>query len=275
VEAFGTVSIPVEDIALLRKAPGPLGGRTVPPSLLKHADHQTLLALAAVLRAIDGHGWHDRDLTDWGMIAAPRFLGRLMVASAMERFKVRGVPGMSPLIIPTLSLHAVAGSLSLALKIHGFNYGVGGGHGHLTEALLAGLAARGDDSVPGVWVVVSQFSPEPVPDASGRSTNASLGHAVALALTADASAAAQTRLNLRMLPSSALAPGTRDGSIEDRDVVGNDPPSGLVALASFLDAAPRSVRPRRWYCPIPGGGTLALDDDPARAVASDRAVRAG
>src|SRR5205823_2480660 len=85
-------------------------------------------------------GWHDRSFAEWGLIAAPRFLGRIIAAGAMARFKTQGVPGMSPLIIPTLSLHAVAGSLSLALQTHGFNYGVGGGHGHLAEALLTGLA---------------------------------------------------------------------------------------------------------------------------------------
>lgn len=275
VEAYGVVKVAAEEIAALRKAPGPLGGRTIPPSLLKHADHQTVLALAAVLRAVDDAGWQDRSFADWGLIAAPRFLGRILVAAAMERFKGRGVPGMSPLIIPTLSLHAVAGSLSLALKIHGFNYGVGGGHGHLGEALLTGLAARDDNGVPGVWVVATQFSPEPVPDVSGHATNASFGYGVALALSSSPTAAARSRLNLRVVPTSALEAEAGD---DDRDVAGNDPPSGLVALGGFLNRSPVSHRPRRWYCPLPGGGAVALDDDPARGAAaggSTRVVKAG
>lgn len=274
VEAYGAVKVSVEDVAALRKAPGPLGGRTIPPSLLKHADHQTVLGLAALLRAVDDFGWHGRSFEDWGLIAAPRFLGRILVAAAMDRFKNRGVSGMSPLIIPTLSLHAVAGSLSLALKTHGFNYGVGGGHGHLVEALLTGLAARDENNVPGVWIVATQFSPEPIPDLSGHSTNASFGYAVALALTSE-EAAARSRLNLRVVPTSARETGTGD---DDRDVAGNDPPSGLVALSSFLDRSASSLRPRHWYCPLPGGGALALDDDPARAskpVAARRGVKAG
>src|SRR5436309_1496404 len=44
VEAYGVVTVAFEAIAGLRKAPGPLGGRPIPPSLLKHADHQTVLA---------------------------------------------------------------------------------------------------------------------------------------------------------------------------------------------------------------------------------------
>lgn len=270
VEAYGVVKVPVAEIAGLRKAPGPLGGRKAPPSLLKHADHQTVLGLSAVLRAVHDFGWADRSFGEWGLIAAPRFLGRIIAAGAMERFKKQGAPGMSPLIIPTLSLHAVAGSLSLALKTHGFNYGVGGGHGHLAEALLAGLAARDDNGVPGVWVVVTQFSPEPVPDVSGNSTNPSIGYGVALAISS--SAAARSRLTLRVAPTAAAVGGPDDD--RDRDVAGFEPPSGLVALAEFLLAAPSGPRVRRWYCPLPGGGAVLLDDDPARAAGAGEAPSA-
>jgi len=263
VEAFGVARVPVGEIAALRKSPGPLGaGRKIPPSLMKHADHQTVLGLAALLRAVHDSGWSDRSFADWGLIAAPRFLGRIVAAGAMDKFKKVGVPGMSPLIIPTLSLHAVAGSLSLALKAHGFNYGVGGGHGHLAEALLTGLAARDDNGVPGVWVVATQFSPEPVPDTAGNSTNASFGYGVALAITA--ATAANARLNLRVVPTAAVHEGG-----DNRDVSGSEPASGLVALAEFLSGPPALSRPRRWYCPLPGGGAVELDDDPARAASTD------
>ncbi len=258
VEAYGVVKVAVEEIAALRKAPGPLGGRTIPPSLLKHADHQTVLGLAAVLRAIDDFGWHDRSFEDWGLIASPRFLGRIIVTAAMERFQERGVSSMSPLIIPTLSLHAVAGSLSLALKTHGFNYGVGGGHGHLGEAIVTGLAARDDNGVPGVWVVATQFSPEPILTRSAQVLNPAFGHGLALALTT--TPPARARWNLRVVPtSSSLDPG------DERDVSGIDPPSGQVALAEFLTAPLATSRPRRWYAPLPGGGAIELEDDAARA----------
>jgi hypothetical protein len=260
VEAFGVVSVPVEEVAALRRAPGPPGGPRIHPALMKHADHQTVLALAALLKAVHDSGWQGRSFAEWGLIAAPRFLGRIVASAAIDKFKTQGVPGMSPLIIPTLSMHAVAGSLSLALGTHGFNYGVGGSHGHLAEALLAGLTARGDDGVPGVWVVATQFSPEPVPDTMGRSLNPSLGYAVALALSASA-APARSRLNLRAVPEAG-------GTGEDaRDVEGIDPPSGLVALANFLAGPPAVPRPRCWSCPLPGGGAVELDDDPARAMA--------
>ena len=163
VEAYGVARTPIEEIAALRKSLVALNGRRLPPSLLKHADHQTVLGIAAVSKATTDFGWHDRSFDEWGVVAAPRFLGRLNSAAAIQRYRQSGVTGISPLIVATLPLHAVAGSLSLALQAHGLNYGVGGGHGHLAEALLAGLAARDDNGVAGVWVVATQFSPEPVP----------------------------------------------------------------------------------------------------------------
>lgn len=279
VEAWSVVRLPVEEVLSLRKGPGPARapGARIAPSLLKHADHQTLLALAAVLRAAERAGWsaEGRSYADWGLIAAPRFLGRIIAAGAMDRFTRAGVPGVSPLIIPTLSLHAVAGSLSLAMGSHGFNYGVGGGPGHLAEALMAGLAARDDQGVPGVWVVATGFDPEPVPDVSGHSLTPSTGHAVALALTA-ATDPSRARLNLRLVPTAPSDPAPRRAvSIDD---TGGEPLEGLAALADFLEpAAPGPVaRPRRWYLPLPGGGAVELDDDPARAAGlADGAARAG
>ena len=262
VEAYGVVRVPVGEIAALRKAPGPSIGTKVPPSLMKHADHQTVLALAAVLTAAHDFGWSDRSFADWGVIAAPRFLGRIGAASAMHKFSEAGASTVSPLIIPTMSLHAVAGSLSLAIQARGFNYGVGGGPGHLAEALLAGLAARDDGGVPGLWVVATGFDPEPIPDLSGQSLTPSTGYAVALALTpADPSS---VRLNLRLVtPSPAVEALPTPAS----DANGGEPLTGLIALADFLTGRPSSPRSKRsWSCPIDGGVAVALDDDPSRGA---------
>jgi hypothetical protein len=273
VAAYGVVRVPVEEVLGLRKRPGPSLGAKIPLSLLKHADHQTLLALAAVLRAADQAGWREGSFAEWGVIAAPRFLGRIIAAGAIHRFSQTGALGVSPLLSPTLTLHAVAGALSLAIKAHGFNYGVGGGPGHLAEALLTGLAARDDNGVPGVWVVATGFDPEPVPDVAGNSVTPSTGYAVALALT-PAAEPARSRLHLRLVPTSpAEVPGA-----PERDAALGVPLTGLVALAGFLepDRAVANPRPRRWYLPLPGGGAIELDDDPARAVALfERPARAG
>jgi hypothetical protein len=262
VESFGVVKVPVADIGALRKSPAPPSGRRLPPSLLKHADHQSVLAVSALFKAVHESGWQDRSFEKWGIIAAPRFPGRIISAAAMHKFKTQGVPGMSPLIIPTLSLHAMAASLSLALGTHGFNYGVGGGHGHLAEALLAGLAAADDCGVEGVWVVATQFSPEPVPDTAGNSLNLSFGYGVALALKRVG--AGQPPIQLRVVPTASAPAHSGDARVID----GEEPPGGLVALAELLTASETAPRVRRWYSPLPGGGALVIDADASRPTAA-------
>ena len=256
VEAFGVMRLPLDEIALLRKNPGPSLGSKIPVSMLKHADHQTVLGLAAILKAANDFGWQEHAFADWGVIAAPRFLGRIPAAAVIDRFQTLGVSGMSPIIIPTLSLHAPAGSLSLAIKSHGFNYGVGGGPGHLTEALLAGLAARDDGDVPGVWVVATGFDPEPIPDVAGKSIVPTFGYAVALALVSKSTGT--TRLHLRMVPTAA---------VDSASQATTEPPS-LVELAAFLSDSDPGLRTRRWFGAIPGGGAFEIEDDPARGIAA-------
>ena len=246
VAAWGVMRAPLDEVPALRKVPGPLVGSRLPPSLLKHADEHTVLGLGAVLRAIHDGGWRDRDLSGWGVIAAPRFPGRVSLAGSLEKFVRRGAASVSPLIIPNLSLHAMAGSISLALKMRGFNFGVGGGHDHLAEALMTGLAARGDGGVPGVWVVASEWDPEPVPDGLGGSHCSTVGTAVALALVAEEAGIA--RLGLRLIsagPISGEAPAS----------------SRLAELADFLlsrSSPTGSTRP--WRCPLRGCGTVELED---------------
>lgn len=252
VEATGVVRVPFGEIAGLRKSLVGSAARPVPPSLVKHADHQSVVAIAAVLRAVESHGWHDRSFAEWTVIAAPRFLGRVSVTGAAERFKRIGVPGMSPLIIPTLSLHAVSASVSLVLESRGFNFGVGGGPGHLVEGLLASLGTSDSPSPGGVWLVITGFDPEPIPDVLGReSTIPTAAYGVALGLTpAEASTARHT---LRIVPTSAVSEA---------------PSPDLVALADFLAAPLNSATTRKWFCPIPGGGAIELVDHRAH-VAGD------
>ncbi|MFO0908839.1 MAG: hypothetical protein U0794_10855 [Isosphaeraceae bacterium] len=266
VESFGVVRVPVDELNGLRKSPGPPLARKIAPSLLKHADSQTLLGLSAVLDAIARAGWGDRSFEDWGVVAAPRFLGRFVLAAAIERFQQMGPLSVSPLLTATLSLHAVAGSLSLALKAHGLHYGVGGGCGHVAEGLMAALAAGQERGVAGVWLVATGFSPEPIPDTAGQSTTDSTGYAVALALNPHATASA-ARLNLRIVPAAPLERGGSDPV--ERDSNGCLAMSDLVGLAEFL-APVRAVTPapsarqRGWYLPLSSGGALALEDDAAR-----------
>src|SRR5205085_11137593 len=110
------------------------------------------------------------------------FIGRVALAAAMHRFAAEGAWGISPHLIPHRSLHALSGTVSQGLKIHGPNFGVGGGPRAAAEGLLAAAALLGSRPLPGVWLVLTGWQPEPVPDAHGHTATPSVCGAVALAL---------------------------------------------------------------------------------------------
>jgi hypothetical protein len=159
----------------------------LPASFLKHADEQTVVGLAAVYQAIhDAYLCPDGDIAlfhSWGALAAPRFLGRPTLVSALHRFAAEGAWGVSPHLIPHRSLHAISGTVSQALKIQGPNFGVGGGPSAAAEVLLAAAAMIECQGVPGVWVVLTGYDPECAPDAAGRLPAGTACVGLALALT--------------------------------------------------------------------------------------------
>jgi hypothetical protein len=185
--AWAGVRVPVEALAELRKQPGPSAGLALPAGLLKHADEQTVAAVAAVFHAV-----HDYNLwpagaanpfTGWAVLAAPRFLGRQNMTSALPRFREEGAWGVSPHLIPHRSLHSPSGTLSQALQIHGPNHGVGGGPGSEAEGLLAAVAQLLDRRVRGVWVAFSRIDPDHAPEnGSGIPVPGSFACGLALAL---------------------------------------------------------------------------------------------
>jgi hypothetical protein len=182
VVASGSAQVTLETLPALRQRPGP--GATLPVNFLKHADEQTVAALGAVFGAIDHGRLTGTDFTNWGIVAAPYFLGRATLAAALQRYAAEGAWGISPHFIPHRSQHAVSGTISQAFKIHGPNFGTGGGPGGAVEALLAGAVLVEGNRLPGVWVVLTGWDPELIPDQSGRPTTTSVCRAVALALQA-------------------------------------------------------------------------------------------
>src|SRR5437868_645372 len=72
VTAWATVRAGVDRLKELRANPGPVPGEPLPANFLKHADDQTVAALAAVLGAIGRHG-PAADFSRWAVLAAPRF----------------------------------------------------------------------------------------------------------------------------------------------------------------------------------------------------------
>jgi hypothetical protein len=181
--ADATVRVGLESLAELRRNPAGGHESSLPPSFLKHADEQTVAGLAAVYKAIHTAGLSANAFGDWGVLAAPRFLGRPAMAAALQRFQAEGAWGVSPHLIPHRSLHSISGTVSQALKIHGPNFGVGGGPGGAVEVLLAAAAMLEGKKLPGVWVVLTCLDPEKPPEESGRPAPGTQCVGLALALT--------------------------------------------------------------------------------------------
>jgi hypothetical protein len=246
VAAFGTVRATAEMLPSLRQRPGPPGREPLPPSFLKHADEQTVASLAAVFQAIHSHNLATTCFTDWGVLAAPRFLGRVTMAAALKKFAVEGAWGISPHMIPHRSLHSISGTVSQALRIHGPNFGVGGGPGAAAEVLLAATAMLVGECVPGVWVVMSGWDPEPVPERNGQAA-ASVCAAVALALVAPRPEWAGPRL--RIAPCGTAERPPRGPSTHDPFSL-----EGLLVALAEADLPPTTVV---WS--LDGGGRIELE----------------
>jgi hypothetical protein len=179
VVAHAAVRATAEELPALRRSPGTLGGVVPPASLLRHADEQTVVGLAAVLRAVESGGLDPGAFGGWAVIAAPRLLGRPTFEAVFPQFLAEGAWGVSPHLIPNHSLHAPSGVISQVLKAHGPNLGLGGAPGRDAEALLAAAAFLEGGSVPGAWVVLTGWRDERSEDEAPPSCEA-----MALALTA-------------------------------------------------------------------------------------------
>jgi hypothetical protein len=243
LRAFGVARATSEAVPALRKQPGPPPGRTLPGNLLHHADDQTVVAVSAVLNAIDEFGLQGEDFKDWGVVGAPHFPGRQFFANALNKFARTGALGVSPIIVPFLSLHAVSSMISLALRIHGPAIGVGGGSDSFSQALLMGLSLQQEHDLPGVWVVTTGYDPEPFADSS-----------------ADAPPPVCQAAALALLPARAGANGTGGlrlvASGEATASIG--PSTNLSDLMRILSTASAPGQSRSLRCVLPGDHTLEL-----------------
>jgi hypothetical protein len=183
---YGLFCMSPGDVPALRRRPGaiPDGWGAVAPSLLRYSDEQTIAGTAAVFAAIARAGLARGEFEGWGVVAASRFLGRANLVLALRRFLSEGVWGTSPHLIPHFALHSPAGTISLALGLHGPNVGVGGGLYAAAEGFLAALTWVSTGGVPGVWLVLSGWSPELVPERREHRPPDGECQALALALVA-------------------------------------------------------------------------------------------
>ena len=165
VVGHGLFRLLPHNLPAVRKRPGPVPGgwERVSPSLLRYSDEQTVAGVAAVFSAMEGARLEPGRLEPWGVVAASRFLGRANLAQALRSYDTEGVWGISPHLIPHFALHSPSGTISLALGLRGPNLGVGGGLHAAAEGFLAALTWLSTGVVPGVWLVLSGWSPELVP----------------------------------------------------------------------------------------------------------------
>ncbi len=223
--------VPVAEVAPLRQQPHPTLSQMLPANLLKHADEQTVVGLVAVLQAVTDFGLDPQGFADWGVLGAPRFMGRAAMAQALQKFAQEGAWGISPHLIPHRSLHALSGTVSQALRIHGPNIGVGGGPFAVAEGLVAAAALFARERLPGVWLLLTGTEHEAV------FTHQPVCVAVALALVAEGPGPWELEIDSTATAAGCAAPLT------------------LEALAAALaDDEPSTAASWRLAC----GGRLRL-----------------
>jgi hypothetical protein len=254
VAAQGSARAIAEAIKSLRQKLELVPGEPLAPSFLKHLDEQTLVGLEAIGQAIRRHGLSPSSFRDWGVLAAPRFLGRANLAFYLQRYAVEGAWGMSPHFIPHRTLHSVSGAVSLALHLHGPNFGIDGGPGAASQSLLAAVAMLGKGGLPGLWLLLTGWDREPLskpsetPAGESQSEAPPVCQAVALALVPEPPG--WTGLHL------CITPGV-DGSPSETNRLSSS--RGFFTLEELQEALAGDlgrVRGQTWS--LVGGGTVAL-----------------
>jgi len=226
VRAWGCVQATPSQIDELRRRPGPVGKTPWAPNFLRPCDGQTVVGIAAVLRAIADFGLDSCSFGEWGVLAAPRFVGRLIVVSTVSKFLSQGASGISPHLIPQESLHSLSGAISVGLGIRGPNFGVGGGPRAVIEGLLMALTVLDRGDLPGVWLILTQWSPEPIPNETGASPVPTTCQAVALALAPQTADAPGWQLR--------LGPRVAGGSPHRWEASAMDGDPAVAGMAEFL-----------------------------------------
>jgi hypothetical protein len=222
IVGYGLYRTSPQDFPALRRRPGPVpeGWPRAPLPFLRYSDEQTVTATAAVFTAIEATGQPADRFASWGVVAASRYLGRANLAAALRSFQAEGVWGTSPHLIPHFALHSPAGTISLVLGLHGPNLGVGGGLHAAAEGFLTALTWLAGGVVPGVWLVLSGWSPELVPEDGGGLPAQGECQALALALVDS---------------TSGAGAGAGAGPAEDRPGLRNRP--GIRVVARDCSAA--------------------------------------
>jgi len=261
VAVHATVTCRAAGMGALRDAPVP-GAPPLPPRFLRHADEHTVVGIRAVQEAMATLGQSPGNPRDsasdrFAVVAAPCGAGRPASARTLVNLREEGPVTVSPHVVPQCSLHAVASAVSVGLRIHGPNIGVGGGPEALSEAFVTALSLLDEPGVEGCWLVLTAWDEEPVLDDRGDVPGDAVCRAVALAL--DRAATGSLRLSLRTVPRMAVIDAAATSAPTDH-------PS-LAALAILLDQAGRDGGPNRlgdcdgclWSLRLGWGAMVNLD----------------
>lgn len=157
IVAIGRSSLSAADRAVMRQRPLERLPTPLRPQFLKHSDDQSLAALEAVAHAIDSLP-PGKNFYDWAVVSASRYLGRESFAAAIDKYQTEGPWGVSVHIIPHSSPHAVAGTLSLALKCHGPSIGAAAAAEDELQAVLTLAAFLQRPAFGGAWFVTTGFT---------------------------------------------------------------------------------------------------------------------
>jgi len=172
------VEVRLSEIPTLRDAPGPATAPPLPNRFLRYCDEQTVVGMAAVLRAIDRLPGQRPAFDRWGVVAASCQAGRLLGAATVIGTRKAGSQGVSPHVVPQCSLHSQASAVSVALSMHGAHFGIGGGPEAFDEGLLAACSMV---SQP-LWLILTAWETEPTLDGEGNPTSDPVCRGLAVAL---------------------------------------------------------------------------------------------
>lgn len=247
VQAYSTTRIGQAEAQSLRKAIPSWAPADTPGHFFKYSDEQTIVAAQAVDRLIAAEDIDVAECRDWGVIVAPRFIGRLAGAGIRGRFRQRGDQAVSPHTLPQHSLHSPSGALSILLGTRGPNAGMGGGPNSFAEGLLAALTMFDFRATPGLWLVATDWDPEPLPDHEGNCTTNAMCHAFCMLLRPASTAGLLGHLTLR----SNAGPRNAAGDNSPREV-------RVGQLVHALDIASQRGLSLGFEWQLPWGGRIEM-----------------
>jgi hypothetical protein len=260
VVAAAVVSASVQELPALRDQPGGPNAPPIPPRFLRHSDEQTVVGLAAVFRAMEHPALRGACYSGWGVVAAPVFPGRLGSSDMFTKYRANGAAVVSPHSIPQYSLHSVSSAVSICLGVRGPNFGIGGGRQALAEGLTVAMSLMEQSTLPGLWLVLTQWSPEPVPDGFGSTCTQTTCFGTAIAIAPGHRPGTTLRMTISTVRPAPTPPPGNVAVDEDACASGwsSRGQAAYLELTRVLAADPHGTALTPWSLDLPWGGRVEL-----------------